>query len=127
MGWVILKHIFSTNTAILNIRRLSTLEKVLETLELRQQLTILKLKRKTCRFDRLIPPSHNPNALAFRRTHKIKSQLFQLYDWIRSGFSPQNNDIFSPNFCRFLPTMMGNDNIVSFHFDIKNGFQIRLA
>ena len=77
MGWVIFKHIFSTNTAILNVRRLSTLEKVLETLVLRQQLTILKLKRKTCRFDRLIPPSHNPNALAFRRTHKIKSLPFQ--------------------------------------------------
>ena len=44
MAWFILKHIFSTLFAILNIRSLSTLEKDLEILMLRQQLSILHRK-----------------------------------------------------------------------------------
>jgi len=44
MGWFILKHIFSTIFSILHIGRLSTLEKDLEILVLRQQLSILQRK-----------------------------------------------------------------------------------
>jgi len=44
MGWFILKHIFSTLLAILNVRRLSDQEKDLEILVLRQQLSILQRK-----------------------------------------------------------------------------------
>ncbi|MFC1936719.1 integrase core domain-containing protein [Chloroflexota bacterium] len=44
MAWFILKHIFSTIFAFLYIRRLSTLEKDLELLILRQQLSILQRK-----------------------------------------------------------------------------------
>ena len=44
MGWFILKHIFSTIFTFLHIRRLSTLEKDLELLVLRQQLSILQRK-----------------------------------------------------------------------------------
>ncbi len=44
MGWFILKHIFSTLLAILNVRRLSDQEKDLEILALRQQLSILQRK-----------------------------------------------------------------------------------
>jgi hypothetical protein len=44
MGWFILKHIFSTFLAIINIRRLSNQEKDLEILVLRQQLGILQRK-----------------------------------------------------------------------------------
>jgi len=40
MGWFILKQIFSTLLAILNVRRLSDQEKDLEILVLRQQLSI---------------------------------------------------------------------------------------
>jgi hypothetical protein len=42
MGWFILKHIFSTLLAIVNVRRLSDHEKDLETLVLHQQLSILR-------------------------------------------------------------------------------------
>ena len=44
MGWFILKHIFSTLLAIVNVRRLSDQEKDLEILVLRQQLSILQRK-----------------------------------------------------------------------------------
>ena len=44
MGWFILKHIFSTILAIVNVRRLSDQEKDLEILVLRQQLSILQRK-----------------------------------------------------------------------------------
>jgi len=44
MGWFIRKHIFSTILSIINIRRLSNLEKDLEILILRQQLSILQRK-----------------------------------------------------------------------------------
>ena len=44
MGWFILRHIFSTLLAIVNIRRLSDQEKDLEILVLRQQLSILQRK-----------------------------------------------------------------------------------
>lgn len=44
MGWFILKHIFSTLLAIVNVRRLSDQEKDLEILMLRQQLSILQRK-----------------------------------------------------------------------------------
>ena len=46
MGWFILKHIFSTLLAIVNVRRLSVQEKDLEILVLRQQLSILQRKLK---------------------------------------------------------------------------------
>ena len=46
MGWFILKHIFSTLLAIVNVRRLSDQEKDLEILVLRQQLSILQRKLK---------------------------------------------------------------------------------
>ena len=46
MGWFILKHIFSTILAIVNVRRLSDQEKDLEILVLRQQLSILQRKLK---------------------------------------------------------------------------------
>ena len=46
MGWFILKHIFSTLLAIVNVRRLSDQEKDLEILMLRQQLSILQRKLK---------------------------------------------------------------------------------
>jgi len=44
MGWFILKHIFSTLLAMVNVRRLSDQEKDLEILVLRQQLSILQRK-----------------------------------------------------------------------------------
>ena len=46
MGWFILKHIFSTLLAIVNVRRLSDQEKDLENLILRQLLSILQRKQK---------------------------------------------------------------------------------
>ena len=47
MGWFILKHIFSTILAIINITRLSSQEKDLEILILRQQLSILQRKHNS--------------------------------------------------------------------------------
>ena len=44
MSWFILRHIFSTLLAIVNVRRLSDQEKDLEILVLRQQLSILQRK-----------------------------------------------------------------------------------
>lgn len=44
MGWFILKHIFSTIFNFFTIGRLSPLEKDLEILVLRQQLSILQRK-----------------------------------------------------------------------------------
>jgi hypothetical protein len=44
MGWFILEHIFSTILAIITISRLSSQEKDLEILILRQQLLILQRK-----------------------------------------------------------------------------------
>ena len=44
MGWFILKHIFSTLLAMVNVKRLSDQEKDLEILVLRQQLSILQRK-----------------------------------------------------------------------------------
>ena len=44
MGWFILKHIFSTIFTFITIGRLSHLEKDLEILVLRQQLSILQRK-----------------------------------------------------------------------------------
>ena len=44
MGWLILTHIFSTIFTFITIGRLSNLEKDLEILVLRQQLTILQRK-----------------------------------------------------------------------------------
>ena len=44
MGWFILKHIFSTIFTFITIGRLSHLEKDLEILLLRQQLSILQRK-----------------------------------------------------------------------------------
>ncbi len=44
MGWFILKHIFSTIFTFITISRLSNLEKDLEILILRQQLSILQRK-----------------------------------------------------------------------------------
>ena len=44
MGWFILKPIFYTILAIVNVRRLSDQEKDLEILVLRQQLSILQRK-----------------------------------------------------------------------------------
>ena len=46
MGWLILKHIFTTLFTFINIRRLSDQEKDLEILILRQQLSILQRKHK---------------------------------------------------------------------------------
>jgi hypothetical protein len=47
MGWFILKHIFSTIIAIINITRLSNQGKDLEILILRQQLSILQRKHNS--------------------------------------------------------------------------------
>ena len=46
MGWLILKHIFTTLFTFINIRRLSNQEKDLEIVILRQQLSILQRKHK---------------------------------------------------------------------------------
>jgi hypothetical protein len=48
MGWFILNHVFSTILAIITVRRLSSQEKDLEILILRQQLLILQRKLNSC-------------------------------------------------------------------------------
>jgi transposase InsO family protein len=50
MGWFILKHIFSTLLAMVNIRRLSDQEKDLEILVLRQLFSAAHLRRVVIEF-----------------------------------------------------------------------------
>lgn len=77
MGWLILKHIFTTLFTFINIRRLSDQEKDLEILILRQQLSILQRKHKhPIRPSRVEKLTLGVLATKFKRTtHQTTNQL----------------------------------------------------
>ena len=78
MGWFILKHIFSTLLAIVNVRRLSDQEKDLEILVLRQQLSILQRK-----LDHPIKPSKIEKLTLAILTTKFKQTTRQTANQLR--------------------------------------------
>jgi len=67
MGWFSLKHIFSTNFTFVTIGRLSNLEKDLEILVLRQQLSILQRQ-----LNHPIRPNHAEKMTLATLTNSIK-------------------------------------------------------
>jgi hypothetical protein len=78
MGWLILKHIFSTLLAIVNVRRLSDQEKDLEILVLRQQLSILQRK-----LNHPIKPSKIEKLTLAVLTTKFKQTTLQTANQLR--------------------------------------------
>ena len=78
MGWFILKHIFSTLLAIVNVRRLSDQEKDLEILVLRQQLSILQRK-----LNHPIKPSKIEKLTLAILTNKLKRTTHQTANQLR--------------------------------------------
>ncbi len=68
MGWFILKHIFVTIFAFINIRRLSDQEKDIEILILRQQLSILPYRAKTSPDRKQVYPVNIPS-VPFWQSH----------------------------------------------------------
>ena len=78
MGWFILKHIFSTLFAIVNVRRLSDQEKDLEILVLRQQLSILQRK-----LNHPIKPSKIEKLTLAVLTNKFKQTTRQTTNQLR--------------------------------------------
>ena len=78
MSWFILKHIFSTLLAIVNVRRLSGQEKDLEILVLRQQLSILQRK-----LNHPIKPSKTEKLTLAVLTTKFKQTTRQTANQLR--------------------------------------------
>ena len=89
MGWFILKHIFFTLLAIVNVRRLSDQEKDLEILVLRQQLSILQRK-----LNHPIKPSKIEKLTLAVLTTKFKQTMRQTANQLRDVIR-----IFEPETC----------------------------